>query len=45
MKDNLKKNPESALNSLKSSVEEQGGKIWVEAVPGDGCKFMFLWKK
>ncbi len=45
MKENLKKNPESALSSLKSSVEEQGGKIWVEAVPGDGCKFMFLWKK
>jgi signal transduction histidine kinase len=43
--ENPKKNPESALNSLKSSVEEQGGKIWVEAVPGDGCKFMFLWKK
>jgi signal transduction histidine kinase len=33
------------LNILKMLVEEQGGKIWVDSVPGEGSIFYFDWKK
>ncbi len=33
------------LNLLKVLVEEQGGKIWVQSVPGEGSTFYFEWRK
>jgi len=33
------------LNLLKFLVEEQGGKIWVESVTGEGSTFYFEWMK
>jgi two-component system sensor histidine kinase/response regulator len=33
------------LNILKVLVEEQGGKIWVESVEGEGSTFYFEWRK
>lgn len=33
------------LNILKLLVESQGGKIWVESVPGEGSCFYFQWRK
>jgi two-component system sensor histidine kinase/response regulator len=33
------------LNLLKVLVEEQGGKIWVDSVPGEGSCFFFQWYK
>ncbi len=33
------------LNILKMLVEEQGGKIWVDSVPGQGSTFYFEWYK
>ncbi len=33
------------LNIVKLIVEEQGGKIWVDSVPGEGSTFYFEWKK
>ena len=33
------------LNLLKTLVEEQGGRIWVESVVGEGATFCFLWRK
>ena len=33
------------LNIVKLIVEEQGGKIWVDSVPGAGSTFYFEWKK
>lgn len=33
------------LNLLKTLVEEQGGRIWVENNEGDGATFFFTWKK
>ncbi|GEO07972.1 sensor histidine kinase [Segetibacter aerophilus] len=33
------------LNILKVLVEEQGGKIWVESVKGEGSTFYFEWRK
>jgi len=33
------------LNILKMSIEEQGGRIWVESEEGKGSKFIFEWMK
>ncbi|RYD55442.1 MAG: hybrid sensor histidine kinase/response regulator [Sphingobacteriales bacterium] len=33
------------LNLLKVLVEEQGGKIWVDSMPGEGSCFFFQWCK
>jgi two-component system sensor histidine kinase/response regulator len=33
------------LNILKMLVEEQGGKITVDSVPGEGSRFYFQWQK
>jgi two-component system, sensor histidine kinase and response regulator len=33
------------LNIVKLMIEEQGGKIWVDSVPGEGSTFFFEWKK
>ena len=33
------------LNLVKVMIEEQGGKIWVDSVPGVGSTFYFEWKK
>ncbi len=33
------------LNIVKLIVEEQGGTIWVDSVPGEGSTSYFLWKK
>jgi signal transduction histidine kinase len=33
------------LNMLKVLVEEQGGKVWVDSVEGQGSSFFFEWKK
>ena len=33
------------LNIVKLIVEEQGGKIWYDSIPGHGTTFYFEWKK
>lgn len=33
------------LNIVKMMIEEQGGKIWVESIPGNGSCFYFTWTK
>ena len=33
------------LSIVKLIIEEQGGKIWVDSVPGEGSTFYFEWKK
>jgi two-component system sensor histidine kinase/response regulator len=33
------------LNVMKIIVEEQGGKIWLDTVPGEGSTFYFEWEK
>ncbi len=33
------------LNIVKLIVEEQGGKIWYDSIPGQGTIFYFEWKK
>jgi signal transduction histidine kinase len=33
------------LNIVKLTIEEQGGKIWVDSVPGEGSCFNFTWMK
>ncbi len=33
------------LNIVKLIVEEQGGKIWYDSIPGQGTTFYFEWKK
>jgi signal transduction histidine kinase len=33
------------LHLLKTLIEEQGGKIWVEGREGEGAIFFFTWKK
>ncbi|ASZ12535.1 hybrid sensor histidine kinase/response regulator [Chitinophaga pendula] len=33
------------LNIFKLLVEEQGGKVWVDSVPGEGSTFYFLWRQ
>lgn len=33
------------LHFVKTILEEQGGKIWVESIPRQGSCFYFLWKK
>jgi len=32
------------LNITKMFVEEQGGRLWVSSVPGEGSSFYFQWK-
>ena len=33
------------LNIVKLIMDEQGGKIWVDSIPGEGSTFYFQWKK
>ena len=33
------------LNIAKMIVEEQGGNLWFESIPGQGATFYFEWKK
>lgn len=33
------------LNILKMLIEEQGGRIWIDSVPGEGSVFYFDWNK
>ncbi len=33
------------LNIFKLLVEEQGGKVWVDSLPGEGSTFYFLWRQ
>lgn len=33
------------LNILKLLVETQGGKVWVESMPGEGSCFYFQWRR
>jgi len=30
---------------VKKIVESQGGKVWVESMPGSGATFHFTWPK
>jgi signal transduction histidine kinase len=33
------------LHFVKTTIEERGGKIWVESEPHVGSAFFFLWPK
>ena len=33
------------LAIVKKIIEDQGGKIWVDSVPGNGAEFKFFWPK
>ena len=33
------------LNIFKLLVEEQGGKVWVDSLSGEGSTFYFLWRQ
>lgn len=33
------------LAIVKKIIEDQGGKIWVESEPGNGCEFKFFWPR
>ena len=33
------------LNIVKLTVEEQGGKIWADSIPGEGSCSNFKWMK
>ena len=33
------------LAIVKKIIEDQGGKIWVESIPGNGSQFKFLWPR